>query len=133
MLVAHVPPSPLCAPTPVFPQVISPEKTEPTVSPGGIQTELDEEMENDICKVWDMSMDEVGPMGGGRTSRVVRRILLEAGEGTELRGLGQLSDFDGVDYSLVWPAARCESLGRAGVVNWHQAGSSQRLLFKWSK
>lgn len=101
MLVAHVPPSPLCAPTPVFPQVISPEKTEPTVSPGGIQTELDEEMENDICKVWDMSMDEVGPMGGGRTSRVVRRILLEAGEGTELRGLGQLSDFDGVDYSLV--------------------------------
>lgn len=72
MLVAHVPPSPLCAPTPVFPQVISPEKTEPTVSPGGIQTELDEEMENDICKVWDMSMDEVGPMGGGRTSRVVR-------------------------------------------------------------
>lgn len=71
MLVAHVPPPPLCAPAPVFPQVISPEKTEPTVSPGGIQTELDEEMENDICKVWDMSMDEVGAMGGGRTSRVV--------------------------------------------------------------
>ncbi|KAM9605261.1 protein SAAL1 isoform 2-T2 [Morphnus guianensis] len=39
-------------------EVISPEKTEPAVSPGGIQTELDEEMENDICKVWDMSMDE---------------------------------------------------------------------------
>ncbi|NXW56730.1 SAAL1 protein, partial [Eurystomus gularis] len=39
-------------------QVISPEKTEPTGSPEGIQTELDEEMENDICKVWDMSMDE---------------------------------------------------------------------------
>ncbi|XP_075358369.1 protein SAAL1 isoform X2 [Mycteria americana] len=39
-------------------EVISPEKTEPTVSPEGIQTELDEEMENDICKVWDMSMDE---------------------------------------------------------------------------
>ncbi|NWX47656.1 SAAL1 protein, partial [Steatornis caripensis] len=39
-------------------QVISPEKTEPAVSPEGIQTELDEEMENDICKVWDMSMDE---------------------------------------------------------------------------
>ncbi|NXS64056.1 SAAL1 protein, partial [Brachypteracias leptosomus] len=39
-------------------QVISPEKTEPTGSPEGVQTELDEEMENDICKVWDMSMDE---------------------------------------------------------------------------
>ncbi|KAM9223336.1 protein SAAL1 isoform 2-T2 [Leptosomus discolor] len=39
-------------------EVISPEKTEPAVSPEGIQTELDEEMENDICKVWDMSMDE---------------------------------------------------------------------------
>ncbi|NXJ61150.1 SAAL1 protein, partial [Rostratula benghalensis] len=39
-------------------EVISPEKTEPTVSPEEIQTELDEEMENDICKVWDMSMDE---------------------------------------------------------------------------
>ncbi|XP_054054324.1 protein SAAL1 isoform X3 [Rissa tridactyla] len=47
-------------------EVISPEKTEPTVSPEGIQTELDEEMENDICKVWDMSMDEeicVGILG----------------------------------------------------------------------
>ncbi|NWH22732.1 SAAL1 protein, partial [Grus americana] len=39
-------------------EVISPEKTEPTASPEEIQTELDEEMENDICKVWDMSMDE---------------------------------------------------------------------------
>uniref|UniRef100_A0A672TR53 Serum amyloid A like 1 n=1 Tax=Strigops habroptila TaxID=2489341 RepID=A0A672TR53_STRHB len=39
-------------------EVISPEKTEPTASPEGIQMELDEEMENDICKVWDMSMDE---------------------------------------------------------------------------
>ncbi|NXN21725.1 SAAL1 protein, partial [Nycticryphes semicollaris] len=39
-------------------EVISPEKTEPSVSPEEIQTELDEEMENDICKVWDMSMDE---------------------------------------------------------------------------
>ncbi|XP_037258083.1 protein SAAL1 isoform X2 [Falco rusticolus] len=39
-------------------EVISPEKTDPTVSPEETQTELDEEMENDICKVWDMSMDE---------------------------------------------------------------------------
>ncbi|NXH17164.1 SAAL1 protein, partial [Bucco capensis] len=39
-------------------EVISPEKTEPTGSPEGVQTELDEEIENDICRVWDMSMDE---------------------------------------------------------------------------
>ncbi|OXB74143.1 UNVERIFIED_CONTAM: hypothetical protein H355_004480 [Colinus virginianus] len=39
-------------------EVISPEKSEPGVNPEEIQTELDEEMENDICKVWDMSMDE---------------------------------------------------------------------------
>ncbi|NWR71932.1 SAAL1 protein, partial [Centropus unirufus] len=39
-------------------QVISPEKTEPAGSPEGIQPELDEEMESDICKVWDMSMDQ---------------------------------------------------------------------------
>lgn len=51
----HLPP-----PSPGFSQVISPEKTEPSVNPEEIQTELDEEMENDICKVWDMSMDEVG-------------------------------------------------------------------------
>lgn len=45
---------------PPAPQLISPEKSEPSGNPEGIQTELDEEMENDICKVWDMSMDEVG-------------------------------------------------------------------------
>ncbi|NXL02780.1 SAAL1 protein, partial [Mesembrinibis cayennensis] len=56
-VVAHVPPYPRVPPA-GFSQVISPEKTEPTVSPEEIQTELDEEMENDICKVWDMSMDE---------------------------------------------------------------------------
>ncbi|NXG38930.1 SAAL1 protein, partial [Dromaius novaehollandiae] len=39
-------------------EVISPEQGEPGVSREGEQTELDEEMENDICKVWDMSMDE---------------------------------------------------------------------------
>uniref|UniRef100_A0A8C9EJJ1 Serum amyloid A like 1 n=1 Tax=Pavo cristatus TaxID=9049 RepID=A0A8C9EJJ1_PAVCR len=39
-------------------ELISPEKSEPSGNPEGIQTELDEEMENDICKVWDMSMDE---------------------------------------------------------------------------
>ncbi|KAM8807126.1 LOW QUALITY PROTEIN: protein SAAL1 [Eudromia elegans] len=37
-------------------EVISPEQGEPGA--GGERTELDEEMENDICKVWDMSMDE---------------------------------------------------------------------------
>ena len=59
--------------------------------------------------------------------------ILEVGEGTELHGLGQLSDFDGIDYSLVWLTVCCESLGRAGVVNWYKAGSSRRLLFKMSK
>jgi len=40
--------------------VIRPEVAEPPASPEGVRTELDEETENDICKVWDMSMDEVG-------------------------------------------------------------------------
>lgn len=81
------------------------------MSPEGIQMELDEEMENDICKVWDMSMDEVGSIRGSRTSRVVHscgwllpcvfRDLLKVGEGTEFYGLGQLSDFDGTDYSVL--------------------------------
>ncbi|XP_067152151.1 protein SAAL1 isoform X2 [Apteryx mantelli] len=39
-------------------EVISPEQGEPGVSREGERAELDEEMENDICKVWDMSMDE---------------------------------------------------------------------------
>ncbi|NWH66886.1 SAAL1 protein, partial [Geococcyx californianus] len=39
-------------------EVISPEEAEAGGSPEGIQTELDEEMENDIGKVWDMSMDQ---------------------------------------------------------------------------
>lgn len=50
----------LPSPSSSFSQVISPEKNEPSANPEDIQTELDEEMENDICKVWDMSMDEVG-------------------------------------------------------------------------
>lgn len=103
---------PLSAPCPVFSQVISPEKTEPTASPEGIQMELDEEMENDICKVWDMSMDEVGVMCGSRPRGWFTALggfcpvcsvgaLLEVGEGTELYGLGQLSDLDGIDYSVL--------------------------------
>ncbi|NXM74632.1 SAAL1 protein, partial [Serilophus lunatus] len=39
-------------------QVIAPAEPDPAASPEGTRTELDEEMENDICKVWDMSMDE---------------------------------------------------------------------------
>ncbi|XP_025057912.1 protein SAAL1 isoform X2 [Alligator sinensis] len=39
-------------------EVISPEKNDSNLSNEEIQTELEEEMENDICKVWDMSMDE---------------------------------------------------------------------------
>lgn len=63
LLVAFNPPPPF--------QLISPEKSEPSGNPEGIQTELDEEMENDICKVWDMSMDEVGAGRCGRTSAVL--------------------------------------------------------------
>ncbi|NXQ60955.1 SAAL1 protein, partial [Anthoscopus minutus] len=39
-------------------EVIAPAEPDPAASPEGVRTELDEEMENDICKVWDMSMDE---------------------------------------------------------------------------
>ncbi|RLW10274.1 hypothetical protein DV515_00002466 [Chloebia gouldiae] len=39
-------------------EVIAPAEPDPAGSPQGARTELDEEMENDICKVWDMSMDE---------------------------------------------------------------------------
>ncbi|NWI81399.1 SAAL1 protein, partial [Dryoscopus gambensis] len=39
-------------------EVIAPAEPDPGASPEGARTELDEEMENDICKVWDMSMDE---------------------------------------------------------------------------
>ncbi|NXI86561.1 SAAL1 protein, partial [Rhipidura dahli] len=39
-------------------EVIAPAEPDPAGSPEGARTELDEEMENDICKVWDMSMDE---------------------------------------------------------------------------
>ncbi|NWU76373.1 SAAL1 protein, partial [Onychorhynchus coronatus] len=39
-------------------EVIAPAEPDPGASPDGARTELDEEMENDICKVWDMSMDE---------------------------------------------------------------------------
>ncbi|NXA13176.1 SAAL1 protein, partial [Sapayoa aenigma] len=39
-------------------EVIAPAEPDPAGSPEGARAELDEEMENDICKVWDMSMDE---------------------------------------------------------------------------
>ncbi|EMP38260.1 Protein SAAL1 [Chelonia mydas] len=39
-------------------EVISPEKSDSNSNREEVQTELDEEMENDICKMWDMSMDE---------------------------------------------------------------------------
>ncbi|KAM7034891.1 protein SAAL1 isoform 2-T2 [Acridotheres tristis] len=39
-------------------EVIAPAEPDPAASPEGARAELDEEMENDICKVWDMSMDE---------------------------------------------------------------------------
>ncbi|KFO18664.1 Protein SAAL1 [Fukomys damarensis] len=39
-------------------QIVTPENTKSTSEDEGQQMELDEEMENEICKVWDMSMDE---------------------------------------------------------------------------
>ncbi|EMP24431.1 Hermansky-Pudlak syndrome 5 protein [Chelonia mydas] len=40
-------------------KVISPEKSDSNLNHEEVQTELDEEMENDIYEVWDMSMDEM--------------------------------------------------------------------------
>ncbi|XP_008003261.2 protein SAAL1 isoform X3 [Chlorocebus sabaeus] len=39
-------------------QIVSPENTKSSSDDEEQQTELDEEMENEICRVWDMSMDE---------------------------------------------------------------------------
>nr|XP_028689412.1 protein SAAL1 isoform X3 [Macaca mulatta]XP_045227512.1 protein SAAL1 isoform X4 [Macaca fascicularis] len=39
-------------------QIVSPENTKSNSDDEEQQTELDEEMENEICRVWDMSMDE---------------------------------------------------------------------------
>ncbi|XP_028915648.1 protein SAAL1 isoform X2 [Ornithorhynchus anatinus] len=39
-------------------QVVNPENAKGNLEEEEQQTELDEEMENEICKVWDMSMDE---------------------------------------------------------------------------
>ncbi|XP_028689412.2 protein SAAL1 isoform X3 [Macaca mulatta] len=39
-------------------QIVSPENTKSNSDDEDQQTELDEEMENEICRVWDMSMDE---------------------------------------------------------------------------
>lgn len=89
-------------------------------------------MENDICKVWDMSMDEVG---APRRLAAAVLLLLSAFSrnpvpkrlGKGLNVLGQLSDAGGVAACLVWLAAFCGSLNRAGVVNWSEAASSHVL------
>ncbi|XP_054827377.1 protein SAAL1 [Eublepharis macularius] len=39
-------------------EVISPKKGDSELNNVDVQVELDEDMENDICKVWDMSMDK---------------------------------------------------------------------------
>ncbi|XP_024902092.1 protein SAAL1 isoform X6 [Pteropus alecto] len=39
-------------------QIVSPENTKSSSDDEEQQVELDEEMENEICRVWDMSMDE---------------------------------------------------------------------------
>lgn len=44
----------------MFLKIVSPENTKSgSDDDDKYQMELDEEMENEICKVWDMSMDEV--------------------------------------------------------------------------
>lgn len=40
-------------------KIVSPENTKSSSDDEEQQMELDEEMENEICRVWDMSMDEV--------------------------------------------------------------------------
>ena len=43
----------------VFLKMVSPENAKSSSDDEEQQMELDEEMENEICRVWDMSMDEV--------------------------------------------------------------------------
>ncbi|XP_038663500.1 protein saal1 isoform X2 [Scyliorhinus canicula] len=39
-------------------ELVSPEGEDTEVTDSGAETELDEDLENEICKIWDMSMDE---------------------------------------------------------------------------
>ena len=43
----------------VFLKMVTPENAKSSSDDEEKQMELDEEMENEICRVWDMSMDEV--------------------------------------------------------------------------
>lgn len=43
----------------VFLKMVTPENAKSSSDDEEQQMELDEEMENEICRVWDMSMDEV--------------------------------------------------------------------------
>ena len=43
----------------VFLKMVTPEDAKSSSDDEEQQMELDEEMENEICRVWDMSMDEV--------------------------------------------------------------------------
>ena len=43
----------------VFLKMVSPENAKSSSDDEEQQMEFDEEMENEICRVWDMSMDEV--------------------------------------------------------------------------
>lgn len=47
------------SPSFVFLKIVSPENSKSSSDHEEQQMELDEEMENEICRVWDMSMDEV--------------------------------------------------------------------------
>lgn len=93
------------SPRPAVSQVIAPAEPDPAGSPEGARTELDEEMENDICKVWDMSMDEVGALCGARISGPV---CPESSAGSGRRqGIRRArpARSSGVTRAVVWRAA----------------------------
>lgn len=56
----------------LFLKIVSPESSRSGSDDEDPQVELDEEVENDICRVWDMSMDEVGWEGSSELTRVGR-------------------------------------------------------------
>ena len=47
------------SPSFLFLKMVSPENAKSSSDYEEQQMELDEEMENEICRLWDMSMDEV--------------------------------------------------------------------------
>lgn len=61
----------------VFLKTVNPESTKSNSDDEEQQMELDEEMENEICRVWDMSMDEVWGWKRNRKDCWVRRWWMD--------------------------------------------------------